>query len=188
MKTPKRLVAAMTVVLSITPAVSQAQDRGPLPIREDTPGLLSQATISPAHARLAAFGEFPGAQLVGAQIRRQANRLVYSFDLKSAERSGTEHVQIDAATGQVLRVEYTVEQDPRMRLVTTAPPELVALVKLSFMRARNAVETVHVVQSRLRVEQTTAVYVFDIEVEEGEGLQQVLADARTGILISEPGD
>lgn len=188
MSAPKKLIAVMTVVLSITPAVSLAQVRGPLPIREETPGLLSQATVSPAHARLAAFGAFPGTQMVAAQIRRQGNRLVYSFDLEYAGRSGTEQVQIDAATSQVVRLVYSVEPDPKLHLVVTAPPELVSLVKSSFAGARNAaeaaVENGRVVRCRLSVEQARTLYLFDMEVDEAGGRQQALIDATTGDMIS----
>jgi uncharacterized membrane protein YkoI len=125
--------------------------------------------------------------MVAAQIRRQGNRIVYSFDLKCAGRSGTEQVQIDAATGQVIRLTYSVERDPRSHLVVTAPPELLSLVKLSFVGARNAaeaaVENGRVVQCRLRVEQTRAVYLFDIEGGEVGVTQQALIDAKTGDAI-----
>ena len=188
MKALTKLAIAMTVVLGITPAVSAAQARGPLAINEGEPGLLSLATISPAFARLAAFGEFPGSQLVAADIRRQGNRLVYSFDLKFAGREGNELVQIDAATGQVLCVEYTVERDPKRHLAATAPPELVSLVNLSFTAARDAADATaqngRVLGCKLLVEPTRTVYVFDLEVGSQHVLQQALIDPMTGAVLS----
>ena len=167
-----------------------AQTRGPLPVSEQVPGLLSQAKVLPAYARLAAFGEFPGAQLVAAEIRLQGNRLVYRFDLNFAGRVGNEQVQIDAVTGQILCVEYSVEQDPEKYLAMTASPELVSLVKSSFPAAQEtACSTVghgHVVGCKLRVEPAQSVYVFDVDVADGAQhvLQQALIDVNTGAVLS----
>lgn len=188
MKTPKKLAVMVTIVLGITPAIAAAQALGALPIHEAEPGLLPQAKINPAIARLTAFGEFPGARLVAAEIRHQDNRLVYSFDLNVAGREGNEQVQIDAATGQIGCIEYSVERDPKRHLVSTAPSELVSLVNLGFAAAREAadatVEHAHIRGCKLRVEPARTVYVFDLEVG-GEHLrQQALIDANSGAVIS----
>jgi len=188
MKAHKRLAFAMTIILGLTPAISNAQGRGPVPISEAEPGLLAQANVAPAMARLTAFGEFPGAQLVAAGISRQGNRIVYSFDLKFTGRDGNERVQVDALTGQVCRVEYTVSRDPEHYLVPVAPSELLALVKTSFATAREvantSVEHAHVRGCKLRVESARTVYVFDLEVGDEHAVQQALIDARTGAVLS----
>jgi uncharacterized membrane protein YkoI len=190
MRAPARLAVVLTIIVGFMPAVSAGHAQGPVPIHEETAGLLSQATIPPALARLTAFGEVPGAQLIAAEIRQQGNRLVYAFELNFAGRSGNEQVQIDARTGQILCVEYTVDPDPRRHLAPTAPDELVSLVESSFAAARDSADGVakgaHILGCKLRVEQNRAVYVFDLEIGGQHVLQQALIDANTGTVISTP--
>lgn len=188
MKAPKKLAVMVTIILGIMPTIAAAQALGPLPVLEQEPGLLSQANTAPAFARLAAFGVFPGARLVAAEIRRRGDRLVYFFNLKFPDREGHEQVQVDAATGQVCCIEYSVERNPRRHLAITAPSALVSLVKLSFEAAREAasatVEHGHVLGCKLRVEQAKTVYVFDLDVGDAHALKQALIDANTGAVIA----
>jgi uncharacterized membrane protein YkoI len=190
MKAPDRLALVMALLLFVTPSLTVAQTRGPLPIREAEAGLLQQASIPPANARLVAFGSFPGAHMVAGEIRRDDDRLVYSFDLKFPDHHGIEHVQIDAHTGQVLCLDYTVELDHRGNFIVTGPENLVSLVMASFAIARataeSAAESGHVVGWRLRVSQSGEVYVFDIDVGEGHSIEHVSIDAITGEVISGP--
>ena len=113
---------------------------------------------------------------------------MYFFDLKCPGREGNEQVQIDAATGQVCCVEYSVERDPKKHLASTAPPGLVSLVKLGFAAAREAAdattENAHVLGCKLRVEQARTVYVFDLAVGNERVLQHSVIDARTGAVLS----
>jgi len=170
--------------LALGEGIAQAQ---PIPIREQTLGLLAEAGVSPAAARLAAFAEVPGAQMVAGTIERLADQLVYSFDLKYAGHDGTEQVQIDAKTGKVVCVAYCVGLDAAGDIVMTASPELVAKARISFVAARDSalarVEGGHVVCSRLRVQQSRQVYVFDVEVGETPEVDQILVDANTGAVI-----
>ncbi len=186
MKVLQKVAIVAGVVLCITPAVTEAQS--PQPIREEVAGLLSQAQVHPALARLTAFGEFPGAQIVIAAIAQKGNRLVYSFDLKLSERDGIENVQIDAATGQIICIEYSLEQNPNHHLVVTAPPELVTMVKASFLAARDAADATdengRVVGSKLRVEQSKEVYIFDMVIGGESTPRQVLIDPATRAVVS----
>lgn len=179
---------AVFVVLGLTPVVCAAQVQTPIPIREQTPGLLAQAKIAPAAARLAAYAEFPGAQLVAASIERQGSYLAYSFDLQVSGHDGLEHVQIDAGNGRVIRVEYTVELEQDGHIVMLAPTELMSLATSTFMTARDkasaTVENGEIVDCMLRVERLASVYVFDIQVGNAQIVQRVLINAHNGVVIS----
>ena len=185
MRATKHVLTAAVVSLCLLPEVGTAQV---VPIREETPGLLAQAKIAPASARLAAFAELPGALMVAATIERLDNRLVYSFDLKYADRGGNEHVKIDAMSGKPVYVEYCVELDSEGNIVMTAAPEIVADTRAHFLPARNTalaqVPEGHIVRSRLRVQPSFWVYLFDIEVGDGPLTKRVLIIASTGKVMS----
>jgi uncharacterized membrane protein YkoI len=128
--------------------------------------------------------------MVAGEIRREEDRLVYSFDLKFKGHQGVEHVQIDALTGQVLCLEYTVERDHQGNFIVEGPDDLVSLVKASFATAHAAAEAVshggHVVGWRLRVQQSREIYVFDIDVGAGHSLEHVSIDANSGAVVAGP--
>lgn len=181
-------VVAASVVIGLTPALCAAQAQTPIPIREQTTGLLAEARIAPAAARLAAYAEFPGAQIVAASIERQGRYLVYSFDLQVSGHDGLEHVQVDAGNGQIIRVEYTLELDRDGRVVMLAPIEIVSLARSTFVTARDKAATVvesgEIVGCKLRVERSASVYVFDIQVGDAQVVERVLINAHNGVVIS----
>jgi len=124
---------------------------------------------------------------VAATIERLGGHLVYSFDLRYAGHDGTEQVQIDAISGDVVCVAYCVKLDAAGDIVMTASPELVAMARIGFVAARDSalaqVEDGHVVCSRLRVEGSRQVYVFDIEIGKDATVERVLIDAYSGAVI-----
>lgn len=187
MKTPMRLALVMIVIASVAPALSAVYCQGPVSIHEETPGLLAQANMKPALARLAAFGEFPGAQLIAAEIKREGTHLVYSFELNVGGREANEQVQIDAATGQVLFIDYAVDQYRKPHIAPTAPPELESMVELGLPAARDAAcataRDARVLGCKLRVAQSTTVYIFDLDVGVEHVLQQAVIDANTGVVV-----
>lgn len=157
------LAALLSLCLS---AVVGAQ--APVPIREQTPGLLTQAKIAPASARLAAFAEFPGAKIVSAAIERRDSRLVYVFDLKHSDHFGNEHVEIDAMSGEAVNIEYCVQVDRDGNVVLKAAPEIVAQARIRFVAARDTALARagggHILSSRLRVLPSPALFLFDVAV------------------------
>jgi len=181
-------VAATTVILGLIPPVCTAQVHEPIPIREQTAGLLAQATIPPRMARLTAFAEVPGAQIVAAGIERQGDRLVYSFGLEVAGHDGVDQVQIDAKSGQVLCAEYRIEWDQEDESVWIANPEVIAGARY---RLAAAIDTAlaqvpdgHMVGIKLRVQPPRRVYTVDFKVGEGPVVKRVSINAYNGALIS----
>jgi uncharacterized membrane protein YkoI len=188
MQPSKKLVVATTAVLCLSSVVFAAHAQGPVPIREESPGLLAQAPTPPALARLTAYGEFPGARMIDAEIRRESSDLLYSFVFKFEDHRDTEQVLIDAQTGQVMCVEYSVEQLHGGHFAITGPPELTSLVESSYRGARDLVDETakhgRIVKCRLRVERSMEIYIFDVVVGEDRTQQQLLIDANTGALVS----
>jgi uncharacterized membrane protein YkoI len=73
---------------------------------EDKPGLLAQARITPDSAIRLAQARIPAGTIESAEIEVEGRRLIYSFDIRTAGRSGIDEVNVDAKTGRVLPVEH----------------------------------------------------------------------------------
>ncbi len=188
MKATTRSLLTSVLFLGLVPALVSAQQRGAIPIHEQTPGLLARAQFPPAPARLNAMAQVPGARIVAATIERRADQLVYSFDLEYPENGMVEHVQVDAMSGEIILVEYCVQLDEKGELRIRAAPELVTEVLVGFEAARETalaeVPDGQLVESALRVQQSRHLYVFDIGVSGDSVIKQVLVDAYSGNLVS----
>jgi uncharacterized membrane protein YkoI len=186
MKAPAHIVTTTIMALCVSPFAAVAQ--APLPIREQTPGLLAQAGITPASARLAAFAEVPGAQIVAASIERLDNRLIYSFDLKYENRNGNEHVEIDAVDGRPICVEYCMELDGVGNVIMAGAPEMVADAQAHYAEARAtalaSVPNGQVVRSGFRVQQSQWLYLFEIAARDEALVKRVLVNSATGRVVS----
>ena len=78
--------------------------------------LLSGCVLGVAHAakpklsleaaRKVALKEVPGARVQSEELEHEHGRLVYSFDLKVADKPGIEEVQVDANSGKVVSHEH----------------------------------------------------------------------------------
>jgi uncharacterized membrane protein YkoI len=176
------------LVLGLASPSASAQQRGAVPIHEQTSGLLAEAQFPAAPARLNAMAQVPGARIVAATIERHAEQLIYSFDLEYPDNGMLEHVQINAVSGEIILVEYCVKLDEKGELRIKAAPELVTEVRVGFLGARGKamaeVPGGRLVESALRVQRSRHLYVFDIEVSEGSAMRQVLVDAYSGDVVS----
>jgi len=126
--------------------------------------------------------------MVAAHIKRGERGLAFVFEFLNAEHHATDRVTIDAVTGLVTSVEYSVERNSGGTFTIVGPAVLMALVESSYEIARNSVDEAadncHIVSCILRVERARKVYVFDVEIGEEHQQRQMLIDANTGILIS----
>jgi len=188
MKATTRSLVTGVLFVGLVPALVTAQQRGAVPIHEQTPGLLAEAKVPPAPARLNAMAQLPGARIVAATIEHRDNLLVYSFDLDYPDNGMVEHVQIDAMSGEIILVEYCVELDKKGRPQIKASPELVTEVQVGFVAAREAalaeVPNGQLLEGALRVQPLRHLYVFDIKVSGDSVIKRVLIDAYTGDLVS----
>jgi uncharacterized membrane protein YkoI len=75
-------------------------------IEEDKQGLWTRATLSPDSAIKIALARVPGGTITEAELEEEDNRLIYSFEIKVAGKSGEDEVHVDATTGDVLKVEH----------------------------------------------------------------------------------
>ena len=101
-----RLLACVALgVVCSTAGSAQATAAVPR-IKEDKPGLVARAHVTPDSARALARGRVPAAQIAAAEIEMEKGKLVYSFDMKTRGRGGIDEVLIDAMTGAVISVEH----------------------------------------------------------------------------------
>jgi Peptidase propeptide and YPEB domain len=100
--------AALTLagtMLCASAALAQTP-RATRPMKEDKPGLLAQARVSPDSARQLARARVPGASIADEGIEMENGKLVYSFDMKTRGRRGIDEVLIDALTGAVISMDH----------------------------------------------------------------------------------
>ena len=71
-------------------------------VKEQKPGLLKQAKITPQAAEATAIAQVPGGKVTHREIENEKGVLVYSFDLKETGKAGYQEVTVDATTGAVV--------------------------------------------------------------------------------------
>ena len=91
----------LALTLGSTVASAQA-----VTVKEEKAGMLKSAKITPAAATATALAKVPGGTVQSAEIEKEDGKLVYSFDIKVAGKSGIEEVLVDAMTGAVVGVEH----------------------------------------------------------------------------------
>jgi uncharacterized membrane protein YkoI len=98
----KTTVAVAVLALFVaTPML--AQD---IKVKEEKPGLLAKAKVTAAAAMASAQAKVPKGKIVSAEIEEEKGKLIYSFDIKTDGKSGTDEVNVDAMTGAVGAVEH----------------------------------------------------------------------------------
>jgi len=75
-------------------------------VKETTPGLAAQATISADSAQKIALAQVSRGWVREAQLEQQNGTLVYSYDIKARGKSGVEEVNVDAKTGAVVSTKH----------------------------------------------------------------------------------
>ena len=100
-----RHTARTTVILAASfAAVGAIGAQKPKP--ETQAALMREAKISKAVATRTALAEVPRGKLRSSEIERENGKLIYSFDIKVAGKSGIEEVNVDAITGALIAHEH----------------------------------------------------------------------------------
>ena len=92
-------LAAMTAAAILVPAVVTAQETYK---REVPDSLAKQAKVSEETAAKAALKRVPKGTIESVELEREKGKLIYSYDIKQAGKSGAEEVNVDAKTGKVV--------------------------------------------------------------------------------------
>ena len=68
--------------------------------------LRKEAKIAEADARKTALAAVPGGKVQSHELEREKGKLIYSYDIKVAGKSGIEEVNVDAMTGEIVAHEH----------------------------------------------------------------------------------
>jgi uncharacterized membrane protein YkoI len=88
--------------LAITATAAGAQGPGHHKKNETQAELQKEAKMTMAEARALAQRTVPNAAIQAGEIEREGGKLIYSFDMKTAGKSGIDEVNIDAMTGKLV--------------------------------------------------------------------------------------
>ena len=104
MKNIARVATAIALLVG-APLYAQAT------MKEETPGLLKKAKITPEAATATALAKVPNGKVQAAEIEMEKKKLIYAFDIKVDGKKGIEEVAVDAMTGAVIGVEHETPAD-----------------------------------------------------------------------------
>ena len=75
--------------------------------------LQKEAKMTMTDARAMALRTVPNATIKDGEIEREGGKLIYSFDMKVAGKSGIDEVNIDAMTGKLVSHQHETPKDER---------------------------------------------------------------------------
>ncbi len=102
-----RVFALTAACLLLGASISSAQA---VVVKEEKAGMLKLAKVSPEAASATALARVPGGKIRSGEIEKEDGKLIYTFIVKVAGKSGVEEVNVDALTGKIVVVEH--EADP----------------------------------------------------------------------------
>jgi len=98
---------AATVTFGAARAASAQEAKAPARKEPTTQAALrKEAKIAEADARKTALAAVPGGKVQSHELEREKGRLIYSYDIKVAGKSGVEEVNVDAMTGEIVAHEH----------------------------------------------------------------------------------
>ena len=197
-----RLLLALLVGVT-APAALAAQATAPA-LKQERPGLLAQARVTPDSARAIARRAVPGATIQSAELENEDHKLIYSFDMKVPGRSGIEEVNVDALSGAVVGRQHedarseaneaaqehrSEAREPRAaeHTLKQESPGLLAQARITpdsaRAIARRAVPGATIQSAELENEDHKLIYSFDMKVPGRSGIEEVNIDALTGAVV-----
>jgi uncharacterized membrane protein YkoI len=75
--------------------------------------LQKEAKMTMADARAMALREVPNSTIKDGEIEREGGKLIYSFDMKVAGKTGIDEVNIDAVTGKLVSHQHETPKDEK---------------------------------------------------------------------------
>lgn len=102
MKYPTR-IATFTLAAGLVAAGSLSAQT---PKPNSQAALMREAKITKSAATKTALSQVPGGKIKSSEIEREKGKLIYSFDIKVAGKSGIEEINVDAMTGALVAHEH----------------------------------------------------------------------------------
>ena len=176
-----------------------ASARAKVTIKEASPGLQAKATYPGEKAIAQVKTLLPKGTIVEAELEEEGGRLIYSFDVRTAGRSGIDEVNLSAMDGSLIGRDHEgskkeadeAAQDAKEAnakvVVTESIPGLLAkasfpsekaIAKVTAMFPQGTILAVAVEQ-----EGKNLLYAFDVSLEGKTGVEDVDISATTGKLL-----
>jgi hypothetical protein len=109
------LVVALVVALVVGVAGSHTAQAQPI---TGSAALKARAKISGDSAKKIARAQVPGGTIRSGELEEEKGKLIYSFDIKVAGKSGIEELNVDALTGAVVAHEHESDATERKEAKT----------------------------------------------------------------------
>ncbi|MEP6620928.1 MAG: PepSY domain-containing protein [bacterium] len=101
-------VLALCCALTLTAGAQSNKKK-----EESQAALQKEARMTMADARAMAMRTVPNATIQAGEIEREGGKLIYSFDMKVAGKSGIDEVNIDAMTSKLISKEHETPADEK---------------------------------------------------------------------------
>lgn len=106
-------LTATLAALTVASNVASAQATSPAYKREIPATLSKQAKISEDSAAAIARARVPNGSIQSVELEHEHGKLIYSYDVKVAGKSGMEEVNVNAMDGTVVGVEHESPADEK---------------------------------------------------------------------------
>ena len=116
----RAFLAPLVFALAVAPGI--AAQPSPVQVKEEKPGLLKQAKITPAAATQTALAKFPSGSVVSGELEQEGGKLIYSFDIQQEGVKGIEEVHVDAISGAVIKTEHETPAAESREKAKPEPP------------------------------------------------------------------
>ena len=94
-------LTSLVAVAAIALAGSRAQAQGSY--KKELPDSLTKvAKVMESVAAVSAQARVPKGKIQSVELEREKDKLIYSYDIKTAGKSGIDEVHVDAMTGKVI--------------------------------------------------------------------------------------
>jgi len=123
MKTPSVNQAAVLAALAALLTAGSTSGAQDVKVKEEKPGLFKKAKITPDSATASAKAAVPKGVIQSAELEEEDGKLIYTFDLKTAGKSGADEVHVDAMTGKVSVAHETPAQEKAEAAKAGAAPK-----------------------------------------------------------------
>ena len=155
----------------------------PKPKVESQSELAKQAKISLEAATAVAIKEVPGGTVSSHELERENGKLIYSFDMKIAGKSGIEEVAVDAMSGAMIEHAHESPADEKKEAQADLAKEARISLEAATATALKEVPGATVKSHELERENGKLIYSFDMKIAGKSGIEEVNVDAMTGATI-----
>ncbi|HEY7395181.1 MAG TPA: PepSY domain-containing protein [Gemmatimonadaceae bacterium] len=109
-----RTLIATLATIAITSVAAGAQQQPAPKYARDLPAkLVKEAKVTEDVAAATALKAVPGGKIDKMELEKEGGKLLYSYDIKVAGKTGVEEVHVDAMTGKLLSNEHESPADEK---------------------------------------------------------------------------